>query len=201
MEVFIPPPPPPVTSPVSPRLMYDDDDSYADTSSIDYYNKMDYMNHGDSEMLSTEDESDLTINSNGGRASRIMEKVRREHGCYFLKKRVKNYFLKVVCFATKSTPLTPIRHAVTGKVESGFYVGRKDEDAFFKVRIMSGELKERSEFGNDFYYYSPDEYCRHFQVEIPAIMKEIWEKKREQYMSSRNARHGKERKPEFTIVK
>jgi hypothetical protein len=196
--IFNPPPSPPR----SPALYEDEDEEmFAELGSVDYcFNKMDYMNHGDTDLLSTND-SDLSLNSNGAKARRVMERVRREHGCYFLRKKVKNYFLKVVCFATRSPPGTPIRHAITGKIEPGYYVGRKDENMFFKVRVMSGELKERSEFGNDLYYHSPDEYSRHFHVEIPVILKENWEKRRNEYMALKNIRRSGEKKPEFTIVK
>ena len=158
--------------------------SYSDTESAEYhYNKNDYINTYKLDVLSTDDDSNLSIASIRSRSRKVTTRDdRREKGCYFFQKQIKNYYLKVFCFATKSTPGTQIRHAITKNVEYG-YVGTVHENLYFKVRFVSGELKEKNEYGNDLYYYTPEEYERHFQVVVSPIVKEKWEKKRAEYMA------------------
>lgn len=64
--------------------------------------------------------------------------------------------------------------------ESGEYyrelVGSLDEDLFFKLNMVTGEIKSRNG-SNILFYNSPDDCMRHLHIEIPQSIINKWEVK------------------------
>lgn len=72
------------------------------------------------------------------------------------------------------TPFHPgatIRNAVTGMFEKGYLVGSKDEDNFFSVILSTGETGPNPPL---LFYDSPQQYERHFGVQISTETKSRW---------------------------
>lgn len=83
-------------------------------------------------------------------------------------------------FTTRTTPGARIRNAETGMYETSAYVGKLDEELFFKVIMATGELGDDS---NHLFYDSPEQYERHCLTEVDAHVKEQWQE-RMQYRSN-----------------
>jgi len=85
-------------------------------------------------------------------------------------------------FSTRYAPGSRIRHAVSGAVELA-RVGSADEDAFFKVCMSTCELndqtgsKQHAHHGKFLYYDSPEQYERHFKVQLSPDVVMRWHNK------------------------
>jgi len=85
-------------------------------------------------------------------------------------------------FSTRYAPGSRIRHAVSGAVELA-RVGSVDEDAFFKVCMSTCELndqtgsKQHAHHGKFLYYDSPEQYERHFKVQLSPDVVMRWHNK------------------------
>jgi hypothetical protein len=131
------------------------------------------------------DDDDTTVSTtcahrggSGGKAYgtgtfKKIEKGTPENGCFTIVRRVKDTRMKISCYATKYNQGTQIRNATNGLYEDNLYVGKIDENLFFKVRVVSGELGH-SPYGKDFYYDSPEQYERHCVVTLPMEVKARW---------------------------
>lgn len=106
---------------------------------------------------------------------RFNKSLKTEAGSYVFKRVINDIHVKIQCFSTKSSRGAKIRSATTG-IYNDLYVGKSDENLFFKVRVVNGEAGSVVN-GNDFYYDSPEEYERHMFVKISQKMKETWDKK------------------------
>ena len=113
-----------------------------------------------------------------------------ENGSYTFTRTINDVRLKIPCFATKSTMGTKIKSATLGTYYENMYVGKNDENMFFKVRVINGETG-KSVFGNDLYYDSPEEYERHLFVKVSPSIKEKWMKKYRLEKSKRNTEKAK----------
>ena len=81
---------------------------------------------------------------------------------------------KIDAYSTSFIPGTMIRDAITGHKHPQFRVGSWNEDLFFKVKDTSGYV------GTDtycLYYDSPEQYERHFKVNILVEAKKKWTNK------------------------
>jgi hypothetical protein len=81
---------------------------------------------------------------------------------------------KTEVYSTSYIPGTWIRDAITGHKHPQFRVGSWNEDLFFKVKDTSGYV------GTDtycLYYDSPEQYERHFKVNISVEAKKKWTNK------------------------
>jgi len=103
-------------------------------------------------------------------------KANEENGIYTYKFIVVNNrineFFNIVFYATKSIPGKEIRNAITGIYEKR-YVGKRDEDLFFKVKFSLG-IYGKNPYGTDLYFDSPESYERHFKTKVSAYSKEKW---------------------------
>ena len=68
-----------------------------------------------------------------------------------------------------------IRDAITGQYMSDI-VGTTDEDKYYKVGISTGECKSKNG-SNTLFFTSPNEYARHFYVELNENVYKMWEQK------------------------
>ena len=76
-------------------------------------------------------------------------------------------------YTTSYTPGSIIRNAITGLPNSRMYVGKKDEDLFFKVALATGELGQCYN-SNHLYFDSPEDYENHFHCVVSKASKEAW---------------------------
>ena len=95
-----------------------------------------------------------------------------------LKKKVRVGF-----FETK--PNSIIKNAVTGTFQGAnaqyFKSGTKQEDLFFSVMFATGEVGPT---GVALFYDSPEQYERHFFIEVPQQIKDRWMQKRDRAFNS-----------------
>jgi hypothetical protein len=80
------------------------------------------------------------------------------------------------------------------------FVGKIDEDLFFKVRMVNGEVGKNG-YGNDFYYDSPEEYERHLFIKVPQLLKEQWVEKNRVSRLRKKMHEVKVNVPEFIEIK
>ena len=74
-------------------------------------------------------------------------------------------------YHTNDNPGSVIRNAVTGIFETGYKVGKWQEDLFFKVGKLNGPGR------HVLFYDSPEQYERHFFLTVDPAIKEQWESK------------------------
>ena len=84
----------------------------------------------------------------------------------------KNQNVFVEYYETSSNPHVYIRDALSGAVRAPYRTGTKDEDLFFSVRLATGESRHPG--GSNLFYDSPEQYERHFKVELSREFKENW---------------------------
>jgi hypothetical protein len=68
-----------------------------------------------------------------------------------------------------------IRNAETGEYYKDL-IGSLDEDLYFKLRMVNGELKSKNG-SSTLFYISPDHCMRHLRIEIPQETINNWEVK------------------------
>jgi len=139
--------------------------------------------------------SSFTNNKKRGRSN----SKKNDNGCYFFNRKINDVRVKIPCFATKSMIGTRIKSATTGATNN-MYVGKNDEDLFFKVRIINGEIKNSTN-GNDFYYDSPEEYERHLLCIVPQSIKNKWREKNQIAKLNKRILENETHKQEFTVIK
>jgi len=99
---------------------------------------------------------------------------KQDQGHYKLKEtRGKNKF-GVEFFTTGYTPGTVIRDAVTGSRYPGLLVGSANESLFFKVKLCNQGM---SRDAGNLFFFTPDEFERHYKTTLKPSTKERWEKK------------------------
>lgn len=126
---------------------------------------------------------------------------KHENGCYTFNRTINNVRVKIPAFATKAIMGTKIKSATTGIINN-MIVGKNDEDLFFKVRIVNGEVSNSAN-GNDFYYDSPEEYERHLFTKVPQSIKDKWITKNQTARINKLLleKTNKSEKQEFVVVK
>ena len=78
-------------------------------------------------------------------------------------------------YETMNIPGNLIRNAVTGLRETGYKVGTKDEDLFFKVSYSAGYTNSQNP--HVLFYQTPEEWETHFNTICHHSIKEKWQKK------------------------
>lgn len=81
---------------------------------------------------------------------------------------------KTEVYSTSYIPGTMIRDAITGHKQPQFRVGSWNEDLFFKVKDTSGYVGKETYC---LYYDSPEQYERHFKVNLSMEAKRKWTNK------------------------
>ena len=84
-------------------------------------------------------------------------------------------------YSTNDNPDSTIRNAITGVYETGYKVGKWQEDMFFKVGNMMGSGR------SVLFYDSPHQYEKHFFTTLDESIKEKWEAKAFAARQRRNA--------------
>jgi hypothetical protein len=82
---------------------------------------------------------------------------------------------KIEYYSTNVTAIGQrIRNALTGQKYADYFIGSRDEDYFFKVRIVNGETPE----GVTLFYETPEEFESHQKVKVDENVKTAWAEKR-----------------------
>jgi hypothetical protein len=102
-------------------------------------------------------------------------KPRNDDECRFLKKKINGVFVKIPCFPTKSIMGVKIRDPTNG-IYYDYFVGKNDEDLFFKMRDVTGTIGT-SKSGNDLYFHSPSHCERYLNITLPLSVKTKWTEK------------------------
>ena len=95
-----------------------------------------------------------------------------DKACHKLVQKRNGLITPIKVYTTKYTPGSHIRNAETGYFENAL-VGRSDEFNFFKV-TLSGHLGQ-DPHSKHLYYYSPQQYERHFQTVVDEKIKKKFE--------------------------
>jgi len=77
-------------------------------------------------------------------------------------------------YSTKTSPGTTIRDAITGARIADHRVGTAHEDLFFKVKLLTGEVKHTTP---TMFFDSPEQYERKFGCTVNDNAKQIWRDK------------------------
>lgn len=83
-----------------------------------------------------------------------------------------NKSVTIEFYMTKIYPGTQIRDAISGNYEKA-YVGKADEDYFFKVKYSIG-----NDTDSHLFYSSPEDFERHFHTDLSVDVKQKWLEKR-----------------------
>ena len=127
----------------------------------------------------------------------ILDSDRRTPIDVFEKKRISIEF-----YTTNFTPGTKIREATCGNRENDLFVGKTDEDLFFKVILATGELGQ-TPYSTLMFFYSPEEYERHFHCSVSEDIKNKWKDKYigEKMYRDKCSEEKKLLQKKFTIIK
>jgi len=87
---------------------------------------------------------------------------------------------KIECYTSGDSGMN-IRNAETGSYYK-YKVGSKEEDLFFKVALATGELKTRNS-SNVLFYDSPEQYEKHFMLNVKQELKDVWVNKKKMLVS------------------
>jgi hypothetical protein len=87
---------------------------------------------------------------------------------------------KIECYTSGDSGMN-IRNAETGSYYK-YKVGSKEEDLFFKVALATGELKTRNG-SNVLFYDSPEQYEKHFMLNVKQELKDVWINKKKMLVS------------------
>lgn len=117
-----------------------------------------------------------TTNTNKKRQRKLLDELKKKDPGYFKVKRFIDHKKKdIEVYSTSTTPGCTIRDAVTGAGVGKFYVGKRDEDMFFKVRL-AGESGS-SDRPVTLFYDNPEQYERHLRTVVDSETKEHWLRK------------------------
>lgn len=80
-------------------------------------------------------------------------------------------YFNVESYSTVRDPNARIRHSITG-FRTPHQVSSKEDDLYFSV------VDTLSENGRKLYYNSPEEFERHFRMNLPQSVKDAWYEKK-----------------------
>lgn len=150
----------------------------------DYYSEIN-DDLGDNNTYYTNDT--YSVVSNNKRQKKSFELLKNmDKGYHKIKRERDGKAIQVDLYTTGYTPGTTIRDAVTGSYYRGLNVGSRDEDQFFKVKIIDKDMGK--EPGNLF-FFTPDEFERHYKTTLKQTLKDKWEERFRAYQK----KYGKEK--------
>lgn len=132
----------------------------------------------DSVSLSTVSTQDSEVNKNKVKTRFGVSYKNDKH--YFKIKSRKKGAPSITGFSTTMLPGATIRNGVTGYLECDYAgkpiykVGTKDENLFFKANISVNGITEEPRI---LFYDNPEQYERHFKVNLSIDTKKRWQKK------------------------
>ena len=135
------------------------------------YTEEHLQNHDDAfsdEEFTVSISSDYSYDSNILKDKIDVELMKRQDADYMkVKTRLRDgSFLKIESYCTPFVIGSRIRHAITGK-RTHYHVGTRDESAFFIVTDTTAP----SQTPRRLYYNSPEEYERHYRINLSTDIK------------------------------
>lgn len=122
-----------------------------------------------------------SVNTNIKNNRKFMDEFdKKDTGCYKVKRFFDNKKKEIKVYSTNTTPGCTIRDGSTGASVGKYYVGKCDENLFFKVRLTSEPLCGDRPI--TLFYDNPEHYERHLKTIVNKDTKEKWLKK---YMKER----------------
>jgi hypothetical protein len=112
-----------------------------------------------------------TSNELGKKHRKMLEELKKmDKGYNKVNRIVDNKKKSIEFYSTNMFPGSKIRGAIGGSYYSGFKVGSKDEDLFFKIAISTGECKDN----NICFFDTPEQFEKHMHCTVSQIDKEQW---------------------------
>ena len=135
------------------------------------YTEEHLQNHDDAfseEEFTVSVSSDYSYDSNLLKEKINVELMKRQDADYRKQKKIlpDGSFLKIESYCTPFVIGSRIRHAITGK-RTHCQVGTRDESAFFIVT----DTTATSQTARRLYYNSPEEYERHYRINLSTDIK------------------------------
>jgi hypothetical protein len=166
-------------------MYYPEDQYHPNNNDDEGYFSENIDDMGDNNTYYTNDSYSIVSNNRKQKKSFDLLKT-MDKGYHKLKIEKDGKNIAVEVYTTGYTPGTTIRDAVTGSYYRGLNVGSKHEDQFFKVKILNKEMGR--EAGNLF-FFTPDEFERHYKTTLKQSLKDKWEER----FSAYQKKYGKER--------
>ena len=115
-----------------------------------------------------------TSNELGKKQRKMLEEIKKmDKGYHKVYRLIDNKKKSIEFYSTNIFPGSKIRGAIGGSYYSGFKVGSKDEDLFFKIAMSTGECKDN----NICFFDTPEQFEKHMQCIVSQVDKEKWYKK------------------------
>ena len=168
-------------------MQYEDDDSMAVATSFkeeentDFYDQDHDIINDDSTYTNESTVDDNTIVAK--QKKRLNDYKNLDKGFRKIDRIHNNKKIKIEMYVTSCTPGTKIRDAITGNRFKSLFVGKSDEDYFFKVKLATGELGPD---GGHLYYETPSRCEEHLKITVLDSIKKRWTDKYEDYCKLNN---------------
>jgi hypothetical protein len=162
-------------------MQYEDDDSMAVATTYKYEENTDFYDQdhdiiNDDSTYTNETISDDTVVAK--QKKRLNDYKNLDKGFRKIDRTHNNKKIKIEMYVTSCTPGTKIRDAITGNKFKSMFVGKSDEDYFFKVKLATGELGPD---GGHLYYETPSRCEEHLKITVLDSIKKKWTDKYEDY--------------------
>lgn len=163
------------------QMQYEDDDSMAVATSFKEEENTDFYDQDHDIIDDSSYTNETTTDDNTAIAKqkkRMNDYKNLDKGYRKIDRVNNNKKIKIELYVTSCTPGTKIRDAITGNRFKSLFVGKSDEDYFFKVKLATGELGPD---GGHLYYETPSRCEEHLKITIPDLTKKRWTDKYEDY--------------------
>ena len=126
-------------------------------------------------MVDTFSDSDSnTSNEISRKQKKMLEEIKKmDKGYHKIKITLNNKKKSIELYSTSIFPGSKIRGAIGGSYYSGFKVGSRDEDLFFKIACSTGDCKDN----NICFFDTPEQFENHMHTSIDQSVKEKWYEK------------------------
>lgn len=146
------------------------------------------QNNDDSYSVITDSTSEKSLHNKPvkrGRNSSLYDDIKAmDPGYHKIIRREAGIKFKTEVYSTSFIPGSMIRDAITGHRYSRYRVGSWNEDLFFKIKEVSGNIGYKS---NILFYDSPEQFERHMKVNVSIETKKNWTDKFARAQSRVNA--------------
>ena len=136
-----------------------------------YYNTTDFNN----ENYSYSDDSSInSMSSDAKKHLKVLHDMKLlDPGFFTIFQKINNKRKRIELYRTSFSSNRKIRNAVTGIYEN-ILVGKNESNLLFKVVLATGETGPNPEH---LYFDSPEQYERHFKIEVSNTIKSEWQQK------------------------
>lgn len=120
------------------------------------------------------DSDSNTTNEVTKKQKKMLEEIKKmDKGYHKMSIITDNKKKSIEFYSTNIFPGSKIRGAIGGSYYSGFKVGSKDEDLFFKIACSTGDCRDN----NICFFDTPEQFEKHMNCTVAQSEKEKWYKK------------------------